>query len=415
VTLLSWTFLIFVALVFAVYWAVQPRIRTWVLLAASLTFYAWAFPAYALLLLVMALASFAVGNKMASSPNRALLLGWSVSAVIAVLAVFKYSRMAVSTGSAFLSHFGIPAVTLPGFVAPLGISYATFGIINYLVETYRGTVPQVKPAEFALYVFFFPTITSGPIKRYKQFAEDLAVDRRWPDSSDLSSGLGRVAVGVFKKVAIAGLLAGLAAPLTSNPGKQQPLALLLAVYAYTFMIYFDFSGYSDMAIGISKLFGYSIIENFDHPYWRTNLRQFWRSWHISLTSLIMEYVYFPLGGSRKGKIRTALNTIVAFLVSGLWHGAAWHFMIWGGVHGVGLVIVRLWGSMMAAASERFPRLGRAQAHPAGVVLGRAAGWVLTFNFVAFSWVLFAARAGQAVIVYERIFSWIGLFVLKVVG
>jgi alginate O-acetyltransferase complex protein AlgI len=414
VSLLSWTFLIFVVLVFAAYWAVQPRIRTWVLLAASLVFYAWAFPAYALLLLVLALGSYAVGNKMTSSPDRALLLGWSVSAVVAVLAVFKYSRLAVSTGSAVLSRFGIPAVTLPGFVAPLGISYATFGIINYLVETYRGTVPQVKPAEFALYVFFFPTITSGPIKRYKQFAEDLAVDRRWPDLRDLSAGIGRVAVGVFKKIVIAGLLAVPAAPLTNAPGKQKPLLLLFAVYAYTFMIYFDFSGYSDIAIGISKLFGYGIIENFDHPYWRTNLQQFWRSWHISLTSLIMEYVYIPLGGSRKGKIRTALNTIAAFLVSGLWHGAAWHFMVWGGVHGVGLVIVRLWRSTIAAASERFSWLGRALEHPAGVVLGRVTGWVVTFNFVAFVWVLFAAPTGEALVVYKRIFSLVGLFVLKVV-
>lgn len=414
VTLLSWTFLIFVALILVVYWGTRPPLRTWVLLAGSIVFYAWTFPAYALLLLVLALSAYVVGGMLTTSPRRGLLLGWSVAAVISVLALFKYSAMAAATGSAVLSRFGIPSVSLPAFVAPLGISYATFGIIHYLVEINRGELSQVGPAEFTLYVFFFPTITSGPIKRYEQFAQDVSVDRRWPDPTDLSTGTWRVIVGVFKKAVIAGLLVGLAAPLTHTPGKQKPFLLLLAVYAYTLVIYFDFSGYSDIAIGVSKLFGYNIIENFDRPYWRTNLQQFWRSWHISLTSLITKYVYVPLGGSRKGKIRTALNTMAAFLVSGLWHGAAWHFVAWGGVHGAGLVIVRWWQSLMSWLGERFPRFKRAQGHPVGLHVGRIVGWALTFNFVAFAWVLFAAPAADAFTVYHRILWWAGSLVEKVV-
>lgn len=418
-TLASWTFGAFLALTFAVYWLAPAVARIPILLGASLVFYMWAFPVHAAVLGVLGLGTWLVGRRLGERPDSALLLGWSVAAIVAVLALFKYSDMAAQTASIALAAAGVPALELPRIVAPLGISYATFGLIHYLVEIRRGHATPARPLEFALYVFFFPTIVSGPIKRYPEFLADMRQPVARLAASDVGTGLTRILMGLFKKVVLADLLMVWVTPLTTSPVKQRPLVLLVAVYAYAFVIYLDFSGYSDMAIGIARLFGYRILENFDHPYLRRNLSQFWRHWHISLTRFITENVYIPLGGNRKGTVRTALNTMASMLVSGLWHGAAWHFVLWGGVHGAGMVVQRWWQvfveQVMAPARTRTPAISR-------VVDSRPAAWTsqalstaLTFNFVSFAWVLFLLPLSDALVVYERIARGLVAIAAKVVG
>jgi alginate O-acetyltransferase complex protein AlgI len=187
-----------------------------------------------------------------------------------------------------------------------------------------------------------------------------------------------------------------------TPNVPSTAALIVAIYAYGLRLYFDFSGYSDIAIGVSRLFGFKIIENFNWPYVRRNLSEFWRTWHASLTRFITQYIYIPLGGSRRGELNRARNVLVAFLASGLWHGAAWHYVAWGAWHGIGLVIHRQWIRLTDALKVRYPTLQRAADHRVGKSLAYLAGWAITLNYVMLGWVLFALPLRQAVGVYQDI-------------
>lgn len=399
----SWTFASFVAFVLAAYRLTPPPYRRLALLGASIVFYAWAFPAHAVVLALLALGTWLVGRRVVpGTAGRTRLLAWAVTALLLVLGAYKYADMAEQTAAVLLSAVGLAPLDLPRLVAPLGLSYATFMLVHYLAELYRGNAtPAREFTDFALYAFFFPTAVSGPIKRYPQFVSDLEKDRRLT-LEDASAGIGRIIFGLFKKVVIADLLIAWTVPLTDRPGVQDPLALLVAVYAYTFVIYFDFSGYSDMAIGVARLFGFTIIENFEHPYLRSDLSRFWRTWHISLTRFITENVYIPLGGSRRGSLRTAGNTMVAMLASGLWHGAAWHYVVWGGLHGAGLIVARAWGGVLGRVGEVWPAFARAREHRVGRATGWALGTGVTFNFVAMLWVVFLLPLSDALVVWERI-------------
>jgi alginate O-acetyltransferase complex protein AlgI len=408
----TWVSTAYITLIFAVFWIAPARWRVWVLLVASYVFYAWGFPAQTLALAGLTASTWWVTGRMARSSSPRSWLRGGVIFTVLVLAVFKYADMAVGTFDAIARRAGWPVLPLPHIVAPLGISFMTFALIHYLVEVYRGA-PPLGLRDFALYPAFFPTVISGPIKRYPQFAEDVREIGGRIAWGDVSYGMSRILVGLVKKLVLADTLANLTGPL-AHPRQGTAFMLAVAVYAYTFQIYFDFAGYSDMAIGISRLFGFSILENFNWPYVRRNLAEFWSNWHISLTRFITEYVFIPLGGSRCGRLKTARNTLIAMAVSGLWHGAAWHFVAWGLWHGIGLVIVRWWRELLGAMRRRLPWVNRIARSRSGHVVGYGLGMIVTFNYVALGWVLFATSLRSALVTYERLYDF-GLRALSVVA
>ena len=332
----TWLFTAFVTLTVCAYWLVPRPVRPWLLLVASYVFYAWAFPSYAVLLAVITVLAWLVGNRAAQGSKRWLTAG--ILGILGVLAVFKYSGMAITTWEVLVGRLGVslPTPPVPEIVAPLGLSFITFGIIHYFVAVYRGAAPE-HLRDFFLYVSFFPTVTLGPIKLYEPFDSDLNAQRR-PNRDEVAYAIWRITAGLAKKLVLAEALFPLVRPLYAPVPHKSVAVLLIAIYAYGLRLYFDFAGYSDIAIGISRLFGFKIIENFNWPYIRRNLGEFWRCWHASLTRFITQYIYIPLGGSRRGELNRARNVMIAFLASGLWHGADWHFVAWGAWHGVGLVI-----------------------------------------------------------------------------
>ena len=303
------------------------------LLAASLLFYAYGEPVYILLMLCSALLNYLFAlwlGKQRSKPVLAL----AVAVNLGLLAVFKYTGFIMTNiNAAFGLELAIPAISLP-----IGISFFTFQALSYVIDVYRDEVAVQKSyAKLLLYISFFPQLIAGPIVRYKDVA--LEIDNRTVDARQIAFGLRRFIVGLGKKVLIANAM-GAAADYVFNQGAANinMLAAWIGAIAYLMQIYYDFSGYSDMAIGLGKAFGFHFKENFNHPYVADTVQEFWRRWHISLSSFFRDYVYIPLGGNRKGKFRTVLNRIIVFFLTGLWHGANWTFVIWGLFHGFLLLL-----------------------------------------------------------------------------
>lgn len=415
-TFASVAFFAYVAVVAVAYRVVTRRLRGALLLGASYAFYVAAFPAHALVLLALTLGTYAVLMRIAGSveaKDDAAARRWlatGVAGVIGVLAAFKYAGMGVATLNAALGLVGGSGLPVPEYIAPLGLSYVTFGLVHALVTVRRGEARVLCAADFALYVAFFPTIVAGPIKRYPEFARDLAGGGVGEASSDAAQGVLRILVGLFKKVVLAAIAYPLADPLLAYAG-EHPFKVMLGICAYSFYLYWDFAGYSDMAIGVARLFGFRVIENFDRPYLKSDLQAFWRAWHISLTRIVTEYVYIPLGGNRKGAVRTALNTLVAMLVVGIWHGSAWHFVAWGAWHGVGLIALRGWRALVERARTRAIWLEQVAASRVGEATARFAGWAVTFHFVALGWALFVLPVEEAFSLYAQL----GRYALGLLG
>ena len=318
----------FLPLVYLGNLALPLRASNLFLLAASLLLYAWGEPVYVLLLLGCIALNYALARLIGRGRGRRALLALAVAANLSALAVFKYADFAVSTVNALLGT----SLPLPGIAMPIGISFFTFQALSCVIDVYRGTCrPQRSLVRFALYVSFFPQLIAGPIVKYHDI--ERCLEQRRVTLVDSSRGLARFAAGLAKKVLIANALATPVDRLyATGGGLNAPLAWLAAL-VYALQIYFDFSGYSDMAIGMGRMFGFDIPENFDHPYAAASIREFWRRWHISLSSWFRDYLYIPLGGNRRGAARTHLNRLIVFLLTGLWHGASWNFVLWGLGHG----------------------------------------------------------------------------------
>ena len=337
-----------------------PKERIWVLLAASLVFYLWDGAPAALwgcgLLAVSSFASYLAANTLRKHRRKSVLLA-VVCYHIAVLGIFKYT-----------GFFTGGAVRMP-FV-PLGISFFTFQQIWYLREVYAGTFSQVPtPAEYLTYSFFFPTVSSGPILKPENFFPQLREASPLPQ--DTAAGLYAIGLGLAKKVLLADNLGVL---VNNGWGSLSELTALTAwcvILGYTLQLYFDFSGYCDLAAGCARLLGLRLPINFDSPYRSLSVTEFWKRWHMTLTAFLRENVYFPLGGSRKGRGCTYLNILVVYLVSGIWHGAGWTFILWGLLHGLAQVLERLWGKRRDA-------------------LPRWARWAMTFLFINLAWIFFRA-------------------------
>ena len=325
---------IFLPVVLILHSVVRNRkVQNGLLLAASLLFYTYGEPVYILLMLVSTLLNYLFALLLGKWRSK-LILALAVFVNLGLLGVFKYTGFVLTNVNDF---FGL-AIPVPAISLPIGISFFTFQALSYVIDVYRDEVAVQKSyPKLLLYVSFFPQLIAGPIVRYKDVA--LEIDDRTVSVRNIAFGLRRFIVGLGKKVLIANAM-GAAADYVFNHGAANIniLAAWIGAIAYLMQIYYDFSGYSDMAIGLGKAFGFHFKENFNHPYIADTVQEFWRRWHISLSSFFRDYVYIPLGGNRKGKFRTVLNRIIVFFLTGLWHGANWTFILWGMFHGFLLLL-----------------------------------------------------------------------------
>jgi len=321
-----------------VLYRIMPSLRSKnvLLMLASLVFYAYGEPVYVLLMVVSAAFNYAWALLLRAdspAPRRAVMV-LAVVQNLGVLCVFKYAGWLVESLN-FATGLSIP---VPQITLPIGISFFTFQAMSYVVDVYRGEVqPERNFVRVLLYISLFPQLIAGPIVKYHDIANELTERSQTLDG--LARGLRRFIVGLSKKVLVANYMAVVADTMFAAPaGDVNAVGAWVGVLAYALQIYFDFSGYSDMAIGLGWMFGFHFKENFDHPYASTSVREFWRRWHISLSTWFRDYLYIPLGGNRKGPARAALNRIVVFFLCGLWHGASWTFVFWGLYHGFFLLL-----------------------------------------------------------------------------
>ncbi len=391
----TWTFLCFFVIVLGGFHALR-KTSLWVhwLLLASYVFYGWWNPYYLGLILYSTALDFLV-VRMMDRPNtrRRLWLWISIINNLSLLFFFKYAGFFISNLNGLLGlNLPQPENLMPfglEYLLPVGISFYTFQSMSYTIDFYRGEIEREKSfVRFATFVSFFPQLVAGPIERARnllpQFLRAPKVTRE-----DFSDGLSLFVLGLFKKLALANYLALYVERVYGAPGDFGGGALALATFAFAWQIYFDFSGYTDMARGVARMMGFRLMLNFNNPYLAVSLGDFWSRWHISLSTWFRDYLYIPLGGNRRGVKRVYLNLLATFIISGLWHGAAWTFLVWGSLHGLGLVATR----QLERSSwfrDRLPRFVKQ---------------IGVFLFVCFAWVFFRAESmGDAGLIISRIFG-----------
>jgi len=378
-------FAVFFALLFPVSWVLVPSSQRWkwFMLGASWFFYgAWDWRFVALIALSTGgnQAFALLVHRVPPGSVRTWIVRWAVVANLAVLGYFKYTGFISESGTSVLRAFGFdvnpPDVRI---ILPIGISFVTFQALSYVIDVGRGNLAPVGLLDFAVYLAFFPHVVAGPIVRASEFLPQL---RKRPDPRrvDVGPAFWLIGAGLFKKVVVASFLADrIVDPLFASPAQHGGFEALVGIYAYAIQIFADFSGYTDMAIGLAALLGFRFPQNFNSPYTATSVQDFWRRWHMTLSRWLRDYVYIPLGGSRKGRWRTYLNIMLTMLLGGLWHGAAWTFVVWGGLHGGWQMLERAWTNRSGAPKHRKP--------------GPMMSWVgrlVTFHVVCLGWVFFRA-------------------------
>ena len=332
----SWQFAVFLPITFLLYWVVPHRFRWAIMLLASCCFYCITGARFFPLLVIVTLGSYVAGLAIESKPNRKkkTVLWVTVICCLLILTIYKYLGFLIESFTSLVRLFGL---TLHPFTVklllPLGISFYLFNVIGYLIDVYKGRINAEKHIGiYALYVTFFPKMLAGPIERAGNLIPQLKQERKF-DSELGVDGLKRMLWGFFKKIVVADTLVLYVDTVYDNMSAHTGFALFLAAIFFSIQIYCDFSGYSDIALGTAELFGFRLMENFQSPYFSSSIKEFWSKWHISLSSWFRDYVYIPLGGNRVSKPRQYWNLMVTFLTSGLWHGANWTFVLWGGLHG----------------------------------------------------------------------------------
>ncbi|MDE2482118.1 MAG: MBOAT family protein [bacterium] len=380
----TWVFAAFALASLTIYWTSPARLRPLVLVLSGIVFYAYSYPPYLILIGGLAVVTYATAKGIvnARAAARGAAARWwltaGVVASVGVLFVFKYTHL-FAASLASITH-GHVALSVPKLLVPLAISFFTFEFVHFLVDVYKGKIEDFGVREFATFAMFYPTLVAGPIKRYQNFEPQIGHTRTLSQLF-IAANVYRVLLGLAKKSIIADSMTPLTQPLLTPGAPYHTGDYWIAMLAYTAKIYFDFTGYSDIAIGMAGLLGYQILENFDRPYWSPNISQFWRRWHISLSSWIRDYIFIPLGGSRGNKFVTMLNLTFVMAIAGLWHGASWHFVVWGLWHGLGLAVHRVWSltgaKLRVIANAPAPLLATASI-------------VTTFAFVAVGWILFAS-------------------------
>ncbi len=339
-------FALFFAIVIAAYWRSPPRLRNPILLVGSYFFYAnwdWRFLG---LLLISTVVDFSIGARLSRANTswvRKVLLAVSMLVNLGILGVFKYANFFVDSFADVLRDVGLePNEPFLSVILPVGISFYTFQTMSYTIDVYRRRLEPVSDfIVFATFVAYFPQLVAGPIERARILLPQLQSNDRSLSLDRVQSGLGLILLGLFKKVVLADGVAGAADRAFTDPATLSSVSVAVGVLAFAIQIYGDFSGYTDMARGVSRLLGIELTLNFSQPYLSRNITEFWRRWHISLSNWLRDYLYIPLGGNRHGVIRTYLNLMITMLLGGLWHGASWNFVVWGGLHGLFLVAHRL--------------------------------------------------------------------------
>jgi len=372
----TWTFLPFFLIAYAVYRATKTtRFGNLWIVIVSYVFYGLWNPLYLALIAYSTLVDYGVLACMEKSARKKRWVSVSIANGLLLLSVLKYGVFITDNINHLLTLVGSPYdLAAPGYLLPLGLSFYVFKSMGYVIDCYRGDVArETNLIRHAAFVSFFPVLLAGPIER----AANLLPQFRAPNritNQDMAYGLSLFVKGLFKKVALADCLALYVNPIYNSPEDFQGPALILATVAFAWQIYFDFSGYTDMARGVARAMGFRIMLNFDHPYLATGLGDFWRRWHISLSTWFRDYVYIPLGGSRGGQFMTTRNVCLTMVISGLWHGAAWTFVIWGALHALGLTATRAL-ERHEFYRDKCPRLVKQM----GV-----------FAFVTFAWIFFRA-------------------------
>ena len=408
-------FLLFFCLFLLFYSLVQNRIRQriWFIVIVSIYFYYKSSGWYFLLMLATSFVAHFVAIKIYLSRNkrlRKLLLTGSIVLFLGLLFYFKYSNFFID----IVNQFGTTKIDFIKVFLPLGISFYTFELISYVVDVYYYKVKPVKRlVDFSFYVSFFPHLVAGPIVRPKDLIPQMYA-KIYITQQQMGQAVYYICMGLFKKAVISDYISSnFVDRIFDNPTLYSGVENLLGAYGYTLQIYCDFSGYSDMAIGIALLMGFHLPNNFDTPYQSSSITEFWRRWHISLSSWLRDYLYISLGGNRKGKIRTYFNLFITMLLGGLWHGASWKFVFWGAMHGTGLVIEKMLTSMIRIKQN---------------FVTHKIGMLFTFHFVTFCWIFFRATSfdsawamlhqivtnfdvnslQQVVVGYQTVFIFIGI-------
>lgn len=348
----------FLPLVLLGYFVLPKALRNSWLLTTSLLFYAWGEPRLVIVMLISIAWNYAFGllvGRYRESRWGGVHLAVAVAGNLGLLCWFKYIGFLTEAVNQLFAAVGLPALAPPGIVLPIGISFYTFQAMSYVIDVYRQEVPpQRDPLALGLYVALFPQLIAGPIVRYRDVAEQLSQRQVTPQG--FASGIERFVTGLAKKVLLANILASVADAVFTLPASELTTAVAwLGLVAYTLQIYYDFSGYSDMAIGLGRMFGFQFVENFDYPYSAASVTEFWRRWHISLSTWFRDYLYIPLGGNRCGAFVTYRNLSIVFVLCGLWHGASVSFLLWGAMHGLFLILERAGGQQVLA---RVPRIFR---------------------------------------------------------
>jgi alginate O-acetyltransferase complex protein AlgI len=373
-------FAVFFVVVFLGHWLLNPRPVPWKLfmIGASYVFYAWWDPSFVLLLagisLLAQMGALAVVRRH-DERSRRWTMAVAVALTLAPLIYFKYygflSVNATNAAGSLGLHLSVPLVQL---ILPVGISFFTFMAVAYIVDVYRRQFEPVSWLDAFLYLSFFPHLVAGPIVRPDELIPQFGV-RRDPRHVDVAGAAYLILGGLFKKVVVSSYLAAaIVDPVFADPARHSALEVIFAVWGYAIVIYADFSGYTDIAIGIAKLLGFQFPQNFDRPYSARSLQDFWRRWHITLSRYLRDYLYIPLGGSKKGEVRTYVNLMVTMVLGGLWHGAAWTFVVWGSYMGIGQV-VGAWKRTHLPARPETPAL----------LWGER---IATFNLVCLGWIFF---------------------------
>jgi alginate O-acetyltransferase complex protein AlgI len=364
---------LFAPVFFTIYFLTVKKYRNFVILCGSLFFYAWGGPSFISVLLISLLLDWHLVNAIHKSEDiriRKIYLIIALLINIVLLAYFKYVNFFISNINDVLHIFKLSELSWTNVVLPIGISFIVFHKISYIIEIYREEKePTEKFSDYIIYILLFPMSIAGPIIKFKDISDQL--NKRESRFSDILYGSFRFSIGLFKKVWIADNIAIVANQVFSVPTNELTIYFAwIGIICYAFQLYFDFSGYADMAIGLSRIMGFKVAENFNAPYISQNITEFWRRWHISLSSWMRNYIYIPLGGNRGSKIRTYFNLWVVFLISGLWHGANWTFVVWGIIHGLFIVADKLFWLKL---SSKIPK------------------WInitLTFALVLIAWVFF---------------------------
>ncbi len=384
---------LFLPFFFLVYFLSPKSIKNIVILCGSIIFYAWGAPKFIFVILGTTLIDFFVVKLMdeaGSATKRKLLLLLSLSINLGLLFYFKYSNFFVENFNYILTQLGCKQISWTKLVLPIGISFYTFETLTYVVDVYRRVHKPLRNFwDYQLYIILFPKMIAGPIIRFHEFADQIYDHVHFESTENRLRGFYRFFIGLGKKVLIANVLGASASVIFNIPHTELSTSIAwFGALSYTFQIYFDFSGYSDMAIGLALMMGFRIPENFNNPYTAVSITDFWRRWHISLGNWMRNYLYIPLGGNRvNNKWRLFLNLWIVFLLSGLWHGAAWGFIFWGAYHGFFLIAERLFLSKWLA------RIGKLSV-------------VYSFFVVMIGWVFFKAEQLQPTLDFlTRMFSW----------